>query len=70
MLKAILFTLIAVAIAMLLLCVRVILKKNGHFSSQHLSQSKAMRQRGIGCVISEDRKMRTPNPNKIDPKQL
>jgi len=40
--------------AVVLLSVRVLLKKNGRFRSMHISDSKAMRERGIGCVQSQD----------------
>ena len=56
--------------AMLLLSVRVIVKKNGRFRSMHISDSKAMRERGIGCVQSQDRKARHENARKIDVKEL
>ena len=52
--------------AMLLLSVRVIVKKNGHFRSMHISDSKAMRERGIGCVQSQDRQARREKIGKID----
>ena len=59
-----------IALAVVLLSVRVILKKNGRFSSQHLSQSAAMRERGIGCVQSEDRKERQKADKKLNVSQL
>ncbi len=59
MLKAIGIAIAAVAIAMLLLCVRVLLKKNGRFSSQHISQNKRMQERGIHCAVSQDREARS-----------
>lgn len=59
-----------VAMAMVLLSIRVILKKDGRFSSQHLSQSPAMRERGIGCVQSEDWKERQKDAKKLNVKQL
>lgn len=40
------------------LSIRVLLKKNGRFRSMHISDSKAMRERGIGCVQSQDRAAR------------
>ena len=43
---------------MVLLCVRLIFKKNGRFVKTHVSQSKAMRERGVTCVQSQDRAMR------------
>lgn len=68
--KNLLLTLGFVALAVILLCVRVILRKNGRFSSQHLGESPAMRKRNIGCVVSEDRKMRQAAEKKLDVKEL
>lgn len=70
MLKVIIITVGLVFAAMLLLSVRLILKKDGRFSSQHISQSRAMRQRGIGCVNTQDRESRSYNRNQIDVNKL
>lgn len=43
---------------MAFLCVKLILKKNGSFASQHIHDSEAMRQRGIHCVMDQDREIR------------
>ena len=59
-----------VAAAVVLLCARVILKKNGRFSSQHLSQSPAMRERGIGCIQAEDLKERQKAKKKLNVNEL
>ena len=56
--------------AFVLLSVRVILKKNGRFRSMHITDSKAMRERGIGCVQSQDRQARREKPAKLDVKNL
>ena len=56
--KIIIITLI-IAIGVAFLCVKVIFKRNGSFSSQHIHDSEAMRQRGIHCVMDQDREMRT-----------
>lgn len=56
--------------AMLLLSVRVLLKKDGKFSSQHISENKRMRQDGIHCATSQDREARRRNTNKIDINQI
>jgi hypothetical protein len=48
-----------IAIAIAFLCIKVILRKNGSFSSPHIHDSEAMRQRGIHCVLDQDREMRT-----------
>ena len=47
-----------IAIGMLFLCVKLIFRKNGSFSSQHIHDSQAMRERGIHCVMDQDREMR------------
>ncbi|MBP5641628.1 MAG: hypothetical protein J6W92_00995 [Paludibacteraceae bacterium] len=54
----IILAIIVVAAAVVLLCVGVILRKDGQFRSQHISQNKAMRERGITCVVSQDRQAR------------
>ena len=48
-------TLIVVLVSVVLLSVRILLEKDGKFRSFHISDSKAMRDRGIGCVQSQDR---------------
>ena len=40
-------------------CVKLIFRKNGKFSSQHIHDSQAMKDRGIHCVMDQDREMRT-----------
>lgn len=55
MVKIFLFTLALVAIAGVLLGIQILLKKNGKFSSQHIGQSKAMRERGIHCLQAQDK---------------
>ena len=47
-----------IAIAMAFLCVKVIFRRGGRFSSQHIHDSEAMRKRGIHCVLDQDREMR------------
>lgn len=66
---------ILISIALLLtgvagMAVKIVLRKHGRFSSMHISDSKAMRQRGIGCVQSQDRAARRDNPTKINVKDL
>ncbi len=50
MLKLFLLIALFVGLSMLLLCIRIILEKNGRFGSEHIGHSKAMRKRGIHCV--------------------
>ena len=58
--KIVIATLI-IAIAMAFLCVKLIFKPDGRFSSQHIHDSQAMKERGIHCVIDQDREMRQRN---------
>ena len=55
MIETLLISLIIIAVAMALLLVKVLWKKDGRFSSQHIHDSEAMRERGIHCVIDQDR---------------
>jgi len=54
------------AVAMALLLVKVLGRKDGTFSSQHIHDSEAMRERGIHCVIDQDREMRSQKKLKIN----
>ncbi|MBQ4484028.1 MAG: hypothetical protein II934_03370 [Prevotella sp.] len=58
MIETLLISLIIIAIAMALLLVKVLWKKDGRFSSQHIHDSEAMRERGVHCVIDQDREAR------------
>ena len=58
MLKTLAITVLIIAICIALLSVKVIFRKNGRFSSQHIHDSEAMRQRGIHCVLDQDREAR------------
>lgn len=59
MTKILLIGTLIIAIAMLFLLVKVLFKRSGEFSSQHIHDSKAMKERGIHCVMDQDREMRT-----------
>lgn len=54
-----------VALAVVLLSVKVILQPKGKFSSMHIGDSPAMRQRGIHCVQSMDAMERKANPHRV-----
>ncbi len=56
--KILLISTLIIAIAMFFFLVKVLSRKNGTFSSQHIHDSKAMRERGIHCVMDQDREMR------------
>lgn len=62
MIETLIFTTLIIAIAMAFLCVKVLLKKNGSFSSQHIHDSEAMRERGIHCVMDQDKEARQKKP--------
>ncbi|MBP5387033.1 MAG: hypothetical protein J6Y97_06570 [Prevotella sp.] len=58
MIETLLLSVLIIAIAAILLGVKVIFRKNGTFSSMHIHDSEAMRERGIHCVIDQDREQR------------
>lgn len=43
---------------MAFLCIKLIFRKNGRFSSQHIHDSAALRKQGIHCVMDQDREDR------------
>ncbi len=53
---------------MAFLLVKVLFRKDGAFSSQHIHDSKPMKERGIHCVIDQDREMRTKSRFAVDEK--
>lgn len=58
MIETLVISTIIIAFCMVLLSVKVLLKKGGTFSSMHIHDSEAMRQRGIHCVMDQDREAR------------
>lgn len=61
MMDTVLLSVLIIAIAVMLLSVKVLFKKNGRFESQHIHDSQAMRNRGIHCVIDQDREAQSRN---------
>ena len=61
MIETLLLTVLIIAIAMALLCVKVLLKKNGRFSSQHVHDNPGLRIQGIHCEMDQDREARQRN---------
>lgn len=59
MIETLFISVLIIAIAAILLGVKVIFRKNGTFSSMHIHDSKPMRDRGIHCVIDQDREQRS-----------
>ena len=58
MIETLLISTLIIAIAMLFFLVRVLFVKQGEFKSQHIHDSEAMKERGINCVLDQDREMR------------
>lgn len=58
MLKTLLLSVLIIAICMALLSVKVLVRKNGKFSSQHVHDNPGLRKKGIHCVIDQDREAR------------
>jgi len=64
--QALLISIVLLAIGMALLLVKVLGRKSGTFSSQHIHDSEAMRERGIHCVMDQDREMRNRKTLNIE----
>ncbi|MGM9701312.1 MAG: hypothetical protein ACI3YX_07755 [Prevotella sp.] len=58
MVETLLISVLIIAIAMALLCVKLLFRKHGEFSSPHIHDSQAMKDRGIHCVMEQDREAR------------
>lgn len=58
MLRTLLLSVLIIAISLVLLCVKLIFKKDGKFSSQHIHDNAGLRRKGIHCVIDQDREAR------------
>ena len=66
MIETLLISALIIAIGMAFFCVKLIFRKDGQFSSQHIHDSEAMRERGIHCVMDQDRELRTKSPYAVD----
>lgn len=53
-----LFTIGFLALAVILLGIRVFFVKGGHFPSPHISDNKYLRKKGITCSVSTDARER------------
>lgn len=56
-----LISLAVVAVVFALLSIKVLLKRNGKFSSQHVHDNPGLRKQGIHCVMDQDREARERN---------
>ena len=70
MLKGIIISAILLGVGVLGMCARILIKKNGTFHSQDVGQSKAMRDRGVGCTRSQDRQAQRGNPLRLNVNEL
>lgn len=61
MIKLMLISLAVVAVAFALLSIKVLLKRNGKFSSQHVHDNPGLRKQGIHCVMDQDCEARERN---------
>ena len=58
MIETLLLSTLIIAIGMAFFLVRLLFVKNGSFKSMHIHDSEAMREKGIHCVMDQDREMR------------
>lgn len=58
MIEILLLSTLIIAICMIFFCIKLVFRRNGEFSSQHIHDSQAMRDRGIHCVMDQDREER------------
>lgn len=56
-----LISLAVVAVAFALLSIKVLLKRNGKLSSQHVHDNPGLRKQGIHCVMDQDCEARERN---------
>lgn len=61
MVETILYSMLIIAIAVLLLCVRVLFVKGGKFHSMHVHDNAYLRKKGIHCVVDQDKEARQAN---------
>ena len=58
MVETILLSMLIIAICVALLSIKLLLKKNGKFTSQHIHDNPALMKQGIHCVIDQDKEAR------------
>ena len=61
MIKLMFLSLALVAVAFALLAIKLLLKRDGKFSSQHVHDNPGLRKMGIHCVMDQDREARAKN---------
>ncbi|MBR3123405.1 MAG: hypothetical protein IKH48_04545 [Prevotella sp.] len=58
MIETLLISALILGIGIGFMLMKVLVKKDGRFYSQHIHDSEAMSERGIHCVIDQDREAR------------
>lgn len=58
LLQTLIISCIVIAVAFLLLGIRIFFIKGGKFPNTHVSGNKALREKGITCAKSQDREAR------------
>jgi hypothetical protein len=58
MIKTFLLSVLIIAIAIALLSIKILVKKNGRFASQHVKDNEALQRKNIHCVLDQDREAR------------
>lgn len=64
MTETLLLSMLIIAIAIGLMSVKLIFKRHGRFSSQHIHDNPALRKMGIHCVLDQDREARQADSKK------
>jgi len=54
MIETFIISAVIIAICFAFLCIKLLLKKDGKFSSQHIHDNQAMKDRGIDCYVAQD----------------
>ena len=70
MIETLLLSTLIIAIGMAFFLVRLLFVKNGSFKSMHIHDSEAMREKGIHCVMDQDREMRRKSKFAVNEKSL
>ena len=58
MVEILAITVLIIAIAVALLLIKLFFKRDGQFTSMHIHDSEAMKQRGIRCLLDQDSEAR------------
>ena len=66
MIETFIISMLIIAIAVALLSVKVIILKNGRFSSQHVKDNPKLRKQKIHCVMEQDAEARSAYARRVD----